>query len=331
MSPSSPPVTPYTSISKLPVPTPSPELASAESASAQSPIHERKVVLCARANHFKAVRLSIEEDWDDVPEEDYVDPPLVGRATDIITWDLVKQIMKAYGLKETGMEDVDERYSGLRADKERADEEFFRDRFVGGVKVWWRRDDETSTEYVYPGVMKRVTIDEAILYCWPMKTSIELLQSMRRNGIRHIEVVHFFSSSSGPLICRQRRAISEPVFDYTNVITTNFETVREKLVVHLHRVVPRKQLDEAECCYCASPINWMCKACGEGVPVCINKAECLNAHWREIVEDEERHPRYHAHDAFAMQLFADEYVASKKADVYIVTNKYACSPRKRRK
>jgi len=272
-----------------------------------------EVVKRADEGHFVAVKMA--RGGRKMPPP-VVEIPPVEAEKKVLTWNLVKSIMKAYGLKMTGQEDEQEKYFGFHVSW-REDEAFLRDRFVGGVKVWWRA--HIDGPFIYPGKMKRVTTDEAILHCWPQTDACTLLQNFRSLGIRHVDVVHFFESSStspeAPLPYN-----SELVTDYTNIIETNFEEVRESLIAHLHSVI--FHLEESwsaeKCCYCASLVKSTCKDCG--VVVCNNKPECLHDHWKEIADDEENYPRYHAHDDFARQLFAQAYIKAKNADVHIETN-----------
>ena len=227
-------------------------------------------------------------------------------AMDEVTWGLVKKIMKAYGLKETGEEDENEKFSGFYVIW-RDDEEFLRNRFVGGVRVWWR--EGLDAKFVHPGVMKRITTDEAILHCWPNKEALAKIQLMRFAEVWHVDVVHFYEAPFWTLAPKT----SQPITDYTNVITRKFEGVRSALIAHLHAVETSKCGLTAECSYCGSMCRWVCKVCK--VSMCFDKPECLNAHWKEIADGEESHPRFHVHDEFASHLFAAEYVATKKAGI----------------
>lgn len=276
----------------------------------------------ADMGHSPSVRRAIRDGWKMPPP--VVEIPIVQPEKDTVDWDLLKEIMKAYGLKETGQEDENEKYLGLHV-RWREDEKFLWERFVGGVNVWWRED--INAHYVFPGTMKRMTTDEALLHCWPYREPCTLLQNFRSLGVRHVDVVHFFETRAGA-ITRDPVPVplhSEVITDYTNVITKNFEGVRDSMIANLHAVgFPRPHgLDAEECTYCKSPVNYMCKVCGDEIPICNNKPECLHDHWKEVAEDEGRYPCYHAHDDFARQLFANTYMESKNADVYIETNKYA--------
>jgi len=216
-------------------------------------------------------------------------PPLPVAEGEIVNSVLIANIRKAYGIKYPGGED--------------------NHKFVGGTKVWWR--EGPSAAYVFPGVMKKYTTDEALLYCWRDSDLAAKVQMLRKAKMRHVDVIHIDCLSPMAPIC------SQPVTDYTNIIVTNFEGVRDTIISHFHALVPLsdwysgKELERKKCSYCTSRIKWMCGTCYEDVPLCANKSDCLRAHWHEMAINDERSPTYYPHDQFVSQLFADRYIDAK--------------------